>query len=299
MKKLFALAICLSFLLPTSTFAYTKKANYQDFTAWYLQKTGKKSVPYVSASIIDAYDYQPLYYHGEGRVMPIASLTKVFTAGAFRIYPTDYSKLMTFSQADNETDLRVFVGPTDPFSLLRLEPDEYVTIEQAFGTMLIGSANNAANALPKLVAYDKNEFVAVMNAVAKDWGLKNTVLVEPTGLSLENVSNAADMSLGICHALEDAMTRKYAGYSYLKFQTSTGRDKNILHTVHSLRDDLKYEKFYGAKTGFLYETGYHVTAGMYTPMKKEFCATVLSTATRQESEDVLDWMRLWLDEMYY
>ncbi len=300
MKKYYSIsfAILLAVLFPSQALAYTKVTPYQDFTSWYLEKTESEAVPFVSAAMIETGSYTPLYFHAESRVMPTASLAKLVTAGALQVYPVDWASPLSFTAADNRGDFLDYIGLNDSLALLRLQEGDSVTKEQAFASMLIGSANNAAQALPKSVALNIDEFAAVMNAVAKDWGLKHSSFVEPTGLSLDNLSTAHDMALATCKALENPMTRKYAGYSYYKMETALGEEKTIQHTVHALREDLDYSIFLGAKTGYLHETGFHVTAEMKTPQGKTICASVLSTATRQEGEDALLLMREWVDEMY-
>jgi D-alanyl-D-alanine endopeptidase (penicillin-binding protein 7) len=222
----------------------------------------------------------------------------MFTAKTLLIYPQDWSAPIRFSQDDNENDLRGYVNPDDIIPIIRLEENEYITREQAFAGMMIASANNAPQALAKTSAYSLDEFVTVMNAVARDLGMKNTSLIEPTGLSLDNLSTAADLTLGGCQVFKEDMIRKYAGYSYHTYTTSLENEKIFSHTLYGLRHDLDYEIYQAAKTGYLNETGYHVTAEIKTPKGKSVCVSVLGADTRTRLDEVALAMREWVDLMY-
>jgi len=56
--------------------------------------------------------------------------------------------------------------------------------------------------------------------------------------------------------------------------------------------------YFGAKTGFLYETNYHVAAGYITPSGRKICLAILSTKTRAGSEGMISIIAKWVDEMY-
>ncbi|MDP0989753.1 D-alanyl-D-alanine endopeptidase, partial [Klebsiella pneumoniae] len=59
---------------------------------------------------------------------------------------------------------------------------------------LMSSENRAAASLAQNYPGGKNAFVKAMNAKAHALGMKNTRYVEPTGLSLHNVSTARDLT---------------------------------------------------------------------------------------------------------
>ncbi len=58
----------------------------------------------------------------------------------------------------------------------------------------MSSENRAAASLAQNYPGGKNAFVKAMNAKAHALGMKNTRYVEPTGLSLHNVSTARDLT---------------------------------------------------------------------------------------------------------
>lgn len=299
MKKILLIPILILALSPTSAFALTKSSNYEDFTSWYQREYEEEILPYTATAIIETETYEPLHYHAEQRIIPTASLAKLITAGALVLYPQTWTEPLTFLESDNETSLRPWVNPEDIIPIIHLNEGDTITRLDAFAGMLIASANNAPYALARTVAYNMEEFVSVMNAVANDWGMTNTSLVEPSGLSLENLSTAQDLALGGCKAFENEQIAKYSGYSFHKLETALGEEKIFTHTLYGLRGDLNYEMYRTAKTGYLDETGYHVVAQLITPTKKEVCATVLGADTRQRLDEVLQAMRIWVDEMYF
>ncbi|MFA4937428.1 MAG: serine hydrolase [Patescibacteria group bacterium] len=272
-----------------------KSQNYQDFSAWYLAKYNFNELPYRAAAVIETGSFTPLYFHQENTVIPTASLIKLVTAGTVVNYNVDWWQKTSFSQADNEDDLRQYVDPKDTFSLLKLAKGDSVSVEQSFASMLIGSANNSANNFSYLIT-ERASFIEKMRQVAKNWGMVRTIIEEPTGLSLNNTSTAADLAQGTCHALENFIIQYYSSKPNASFVTSAGEKKTVQHTVYKLRSNP--QRFFGAKTGYLRETGFHLSAGFITPQGKRICATILSTKDRATSESVLYDLGKWVDEMY-
>ncbi|MDZ4229605.1 MAG: serine hydrolase [Candidatus Veblenbacteria bacterium] len=272
-------------------------ARYQDFSAWYQTTYKLKALPYRAAALIDATTGTPLYFHQESTTMPTASLIKMVTAGTLLHYSPNWYSPLSFTENENEGLLRPYVGPADKFSLLKLEADDHITLEQAFASMLIGSANNAAVSVGKAVGLSRNDFIAAMRATANRWGMTRTTVEEPSGLSLNNTSNAQDLARAACAVYGDFMASFYGSSSSVSFTTAKGVKKTVLHTVHDLR--LRPGSYFGAKTGYLTETQYHVAAGLITPQGHRLCAAVLTSPSRAESEQALNALRLWADEMYH
>ncbi len=275
---------------------FTKSTNYKDFEPWYFAKYNKiKILPFKAAAVIDATSLEPLYYYQETTTIPAASLVKLFTAGTVIKMSPNWWQKMSFTTADNETDLRQYVGPKDSFSLLKLKTGDQITLEQSFASMLISSANNSANHF-SYVWNNRPQFIETMNQLAKDWGMTKTAIVDPSGLSLDNVSTAADLVRAGCYAFQDFMIQFYASKPRVAFTTALGEKKTVAHTVRVLRS--YPDRFFGAKTGYLNETGYHLVAGFITPQKRRICVAILSSTIRSASENVLFDLGKWVDEMY-
>jgi D-alanyl-D-alanine endopeptidase (penicillin-binding protein 7) len=271
-------------------------ANYQDFTQWYKTNYKLTKLPYRAAAVFDAASGKPLYYHQESTVVPTASLIKMVTAGTVLRHNPNWYTPLNFTEDDNENLLRPYVGKYDKFSLLKLEPNENITLEQAFASMLIGSANNAAVAVGRAVGLSRSDFITAMRQTAASWGMTQTTIEEPSGLSLNNTSTAHDMALAACQVYSEFISSYYGSSPSVSFTTGLNNKKTVQHTVHDVRANPNH--FFGAKTGYLTETKYHIAAGIITPKGHRLCAAVLTSPSRAESERVLNALRLWADEMY-
>lgn len=285
----------ISFASTTTTINMIKNKNYIDFTKWYKNQY-KKTVPFKSAAVFDYDTLKPLYYYQENKVIPSASLMKLVTAGTFIKYATNWNDLFSFSYADNEADLRPYVGPHDNFALLKLPYTDSLTTKDIFATMLIGSANNCANILPKCIGKEKVDFVNLMKQTAKEWGMTKTSIEEMSGLSLDDLTTAHDMGLAACNAFKQDQISQFSKLPEYDFTTTSGTEKNIKHTVHDLR--LNSDKYLGAKTGYLTETDYHIAVAYITPKGKKICVAILSVKTRAESEGMIAKIAKWVDAMY-
>jgi len=273
-----------------------KRPGYLDFTYWYTHTYLTSSVPYQTAAVLDYTTLQPLYYHGEQNVMPTASLMKLLTAGTLVRLAPNWGQLLGFSWWDNEGDLRKYVEPNDRYVLLRLNDGERLPARELFAGMLIASANNAANRLATFASGSLPKFLEEMRRTAQDWDMPSTQIVEPSGLSLQNLSNARDLALAICQALRQPEIARYASMPEYDFSAVLGREYSIRHTVGALREHP--ERFFGAKTGYLRESGFHTVAGIITPSGRKLCVALLSAPTRVASEKALDDIGIWADQMY-
>ena len=290
-----ALIFLLSIFPVSGVYALDKNSNYKDFTSWYEARHKVESVPFRAAAVVEAGSLEPLYFHQETTVIPTASLIKLLTAGALVKLPVDWWSKLSYSQADNETDLRQYVDAGDKFTLLKLQAGDSITAEHSLAAMLIGSANNAANHFASWLT-SRSVYLESMRQVAKEWGMKHTTVDDPSGLSLGNTTTATDMANAICHATDNFMIQYYASRPSFTFVTANGEKKTVSHTVHQLRATPK--SFFGAKTGYLRETGFHIAAGYITPKGNRICAAILSTETRPISEKALVEIGQWVDEVY-
>lgn len=292
MKKIVLFIVFISFLIFPKSFAQDNK--YSDFAIWY-RDNYQKEIPSRAIAVFDYETKKPIYYYRESLVMPSASLMKLVSAGTFIKYNLNWNAKVGLTYNDNEKDLRKYVGPRDAFSLLRIKTTDRITISDLFGTMLIGSANNCANALPRILGLKKSDFILKMNQTAKEWGMTKTKIDEMSGLSLKNTTTAHDMALAACNAFAIEDISKYSKLELFNFTTKLGVEKNIKHTVYDLRNNP--DNYFGAKTGYLTESQYHVAAGYITKNGKKICVAIMKTPTRVESEDMVVKIGEWVDEI--
>ena len=146
------------------------------------------SMPELSAQSVLVFDQasgQPLLSKNASWQTPIASITKLMTAMLVleAALPLDERIVLTAEDRDTlrGTGSRLAVGAT-------------YTRGQLLHLALIASDNRAAHALGRTYPGGLERFVATMNRMAHTLGMRDTVYVEPTGLSSSNRSTATDLA---------------------------------------------------------------------------------------------------------
>lgn len=124
----------------------------------------------------------------------IASITKIVTAlvvlEAKPLSAGDDGPTITWSKADHDLYDKYYVmGAT----IAAMPIGSSMSEHDALATMLLPSACNYAEALATWAYGSQWAFVNATRAWLADHGLKHTTIVEPTGLSHENRSTAADL----------------------------------------------------------------------------------------------------------
>lgn len=120
-----------------------------------------------------------------GESVPIASLTKLMTAMVVLDSKPDMNERIAIDAADvdllKHSRSHVPVGTTLPR-------------RQVLQLTLMSSDNRAAAALARTFTGGNAAFLMAVNAKIKALGMTHTVIKEPTGLSPENISSAADLA---------------------------------------------------------------------------------------------------------
>ncbi|QKJ86478.1 D-alanyl-D-alanine endopeptidase [Paramixta manurensis] len=138
-----------------------------------------------SAMIVDLNNNHILYASHPDLVRPIASITKLMTA-------------MVVLDAHQPLDemLKVDISHTQEmrgvFSRVRLNSE--ISRKNMLLLALMSSENRAAASLAHHYPGGYDAFIRAMNAKARELGMTNTHYVEPTGLSIHNVSTARDLT---------------------------------------------------------------------------------------------------------
>jgi len=208
---------------------------------------------------------------GANKVWCLASISKLMTAIVLNEMKINWSAPVVQSKADEVggARLRVAVG------------SQYRRIDLLHAS-LMGSANNSTHALARTSGITMPQFVARMNAKAKELGMKNTRFVEPTGLSSSNVSTAKDISIMIAAASKIpriADIGKKNSYTL----TSIGR-KPKLHTIKTTNKLLLAgENVSLGKTGFIDESGYNFTVVGQSPAGGTRTVVVLNAPSSAKS----------------
>jgi len=180
------------------------------------------------------------------RRQPIASITKLMTAIIFLDHNPGWEKAYTISREDyvEGGKINLFVG-------------DIVTVKDLFNASLVASDNGATLSLARSTGLSDEEFVAAMNAKAKELGLLQTEFSDPIGLNNNNLSNAKDVARLAKAALDRPDIAAAVGKPTYTFQTVQGQEKKLESTDWLLDgDQTEGIQAVGGKTGYTDSAGY-------------------------------------------
>jgi D-alanyl-D-alanine carboxypeptidase (penicillin-binding protein 5/6) len=157
-----------------------------------------------SVLLIDRSAGQVLIQREIHDAVPIASLTKVMTA------------LIVLEREGGHLDRVVRVDPDAVFgrrdfgasSSLGLSAGEGISVHGLLGGLLLGSANDAAEALAIEEAGSVGAFVEAMNVWARKLGMQDSRFASPHGLDDHGRSSAADLAILLDAALDQPVFRR-------------------------------------------------------------------------------------------
>lgn len=197
----------------------------------------------VSAVLIDAETFEPLYEKGAKERMPPASLTKIMTA---------YTAIR-LSDPDDEIIIPKEASGVEGSSAYLLS-GERLTVRELLYAILLESANDAAEALAIGISGSVEAFVCEMNRICEGLGLEDTNFSNPHGLSHpEHYSTAYDMAVMLCHAMKDAEFAKITG-TY-KYTLKGSENKHSRHFTNHNRLLNSLDGVIGGKTGYTRASG--------------------------------------------
>jgi len=154
-----------------------------------------------AALITDASNGEVLFERDAGRVVPIASITKLMTA-------------LVVLDGQQPLDEKVEITTADRWSgkgaFSRLPVGAKITRGDLLKLALMASENRAAKTLARNYPGGTPAFVRTMNAKAKALGMSRTKFDDPSGLSSNNVSNARDLAKLVTAASRDTRIREFS-----------------------------------------------------------------------------------------
>ena len=177
------------------------------------------------------------------------------------LYPASTTKIMTCLLAAENASLSdtitfshdaVFSVPSDGSSI-GMDVGESITMEQALYGIMVGSANEAANAVAEHVSGSIDSFVDLMNERAIELGCQNTHFNNTNGLQDENhYTSAYDLALIAAQFFENDLLCKIGNTPRYHFTpTATQPDDFYLNNTHKLiTGEISYEGIVGGKTGY-------------------------------------------------
>ena len=199
-----------------------------------------------AALVIDNSSGAPLYAFSADSVRPIASISKLISAITLldMDFPRDSVVTVTREDARRSSKSNLYVGD-------RVEAGDLLYVA------LIGSDNRAIRALGRTFGGSYKKFGELMNQTCRRIGMTHTRMVEPSGLSKSNVSNAADCALLVNQALKyKEIVRASSKKTYRFLLTNRRGKKKYRRVVTTNRLVYSRYKTLVGKTGFILASDY-------------------------------------------
>ncbi|MBU0707746.1 serine hydrolase [Patescibacteria group bacterium] len=196
-----------------------------------------------SALVLDPDSHTILFQKDPVAIRPIASITKLMTALVFLENNPGWETEIEIIKADQASS-----GNVD------LKVGDKVTVSDLFYSSLVGSANNATEALVRSTELSRDQFIEIMNQRAQAMGLDQTVFEDLTGLSANNLSSAKDIARLASFAFNNSDINGVTVFPEYEFKTiNTKRSIKVTNTNKLFGSLMSIN---GAKTGFTNEAGY-------------------------------------------
>jgi len=204
-----------------------------------------------SAILIDGQSGQVLYEKAAHQPLPMASITKIMTL-LLAVEAVEQGKV----NLDDDV-----VASEEAYNLggseIWLEPGETMKLETLMLAIAVHSANDACIAIAEHIAGSTDAFVEMMNARAKELGLKDTKFANPHGLSeKDHYMSAYDIAMLSKEAMQHELFRKMIATQELKLKRRNS--ENHFYSRNKLL--FTYKGADGVKTGFTDDAGYCLAA---------------------------------------
>ena len=195
--------------------------------------------------LIDADTKEILFAKNPDKWMHPASTTKMVTLlTALELKGTQLDELATISSyatSMEESNLGVRVG-------------DQITLEAVIEGMMVASGNDAAVVVAENVSGSVEKFGKDMTRIATKAGAKNSVFLNPHGLTqMGHHSTARDLAMIAAYGMKYQMFRDKVANDYYKVPYQNRAPVTIRTTNHFIRN--KYPGANGLKTGFTNAAG--------------------------------------------
>jgi D-alanyl-D-alanine endopeptidase (penicillin-binding protein 7) len=248
---------------------------------------------FVSAIVIDVESGMILYAHEDEKPWPAASLTKIMSGYVFLENQPAWSQIIALHDSDD-------VGG----GKLSVPDGALLSEEDLFYSSLTASANNAATAMPRIAGMSNDAFLERMNATAKQFAMRQSHFVSPSGIEPENMTSARDIAKLAFRTFGKDWIRKVTTTGRYAFTIrNTGEVKNLKNTNRLLTEP-QYGDLYvtGGKTGFLYESMYNLVVQLRptedADARRTLIVVVLGAPVRDESFETAKNLARWTWDHY-
>lgn len=203
---------------------------------------------YGALLVIDIASGKTLYQSQATRSWTPASLTKLMTVVSFAATPRNWNANGTITSADEVGGGR-----------LGVQSGSRMTLRDLLYSAIVGSANNAAEALARQSGIGRDAFIKRMNEDAQALGLTNSVFQEASGMEATNKTTAYDTAILLNKAAAHPEIQKAmvtVNYPFT-IASPTRVSKNVKNTngLLFIEPDLWVT---AGKTGYLEESQYNL-----------------------------------------
>jgi D-alanyl-D-alanine endopeptidase (penicillin-binding protein 7) len=203
-----------------------------------------------------------------------ASLTKLVTAQVILDLNPNFKERCVVRNTDNVGGAHLYANNGGVYYL-----------QDLLAAMLIGSANNAANALANCTGMTREQFAQKMNDKAKSLGATNSFFFEPSGINEHNQTSALDLAKIAQAAFSTSRIREIAQKKSVYFCSVGGAKKcHTIKNTNKLFGDPGVDIIAG-KTGYLDESRYNFAASSKNGQGNYLITVLLGNPTQQEAFD--------------
>jgi D-alanyl-D-alanine carboxypeptidase (penicillin-binding protein 5/6) len=178
-----------------------------------------------------------------------------------KLYPASTTKILTCLIATENSSLDEIVSFSSNavFSIekgssnMGMDVGQSITMEECLYGILVGSANEVANAVAEHIGGSTEGFAEMMNQKASELGCLDSHFANANGLhNDDHYTSAYDLSVIAREFFQNELLAKISGTPTQHFEPSENQpDDFILRTHHKLvTQDYTYEGIIGGKTGY-------------------------------------------------
>lgn len=245
-----------------------------------------KRVTAKAVYVVDVATRQDLLAHNERLEWPIASITKLMTTTLVVDRKVNLNKRMSVLKSDEVGGAR-----------LQMKNGAVMSLKDLMYATIVGSANNAANAVARSTGLSKTNFVKAMNAKAEALGLKKTRFVDPTGIETGNVSTAQEVAALAMEAFNRYAIKRMASTARYTI-VSAKQTHRIKNTNGLLTDEDNGLIVLGGKTGYLVESKWNLATKIMDGRKHQIMVVVLGSSTQPQSFKDAETAARWVWDSY-
>ncbi|MDR2343571.1 MAG: D-alanyl-D-alanine carboxypeptidase [Spirochaetaceae bacterium] len=217
-----------------------------------------------SAALMDAATGMVLFEKNADEKIPPASLTKLMT-----MYVAGREAEKRGMSLDEPVKLPVqswAVNQPPRSSLMFLAQGQIVSLDELFLGMAIPSGNDAAIAVALNFSPTTEAFARMMNREAAKIGMNDTIFVEPSGISEENITTARDFAVFCRQYLRmyPENLKRYHSVAQFAYPKASNLRPSMQDRVRTIVQDnhinllYSFEGVDGLKTGYIDESGYNM-----------------------------------------